>query len=259
MLDLDLSIVGLTPKEATVYRTLLELGTASVLAVARQANVVRPTTYVILESLAEKGLVSKATGAYAKKILFRAEPPECLESLLRRQARELEERREQLQRLLPDLRLLHLIGEERPRLRLFEGAEGLRCLQQEFIGVSRDSIVGMAPEDFLYRLFPQEEYNKEIRCVRTEARISSRHIYTSSAGVRYTQEEDTSLLRESRFVPPAQLPLRASISVHGPLLSIVSLHTKIIGVLIEHKDIADSFRAIFERMWLATEPPTPRG
>ena len=49
--------VGLTDKEAAVYLALLELGVASVLRIASKAGVKRPTAYITLAALREKGFV----------------------------------------------------------------------------------------------------------------------------------------------------------------------------------------------------------
>lgn len=247
----ELVELGLSEKEAKVYVALLELGKASAQAIARRASIVRPTAYVILESLARKGLASKATGSDAKKMLFQAEPPERLGQYLEQQQREAEDRQRHLLDLLPGLRSLHLSGEGRPRVRLFEGREGLMSLQREFVEVCREPIVGMAPEDEMYGLFPPDEYHRDIRGVRVSAGIPSRHIAISSRSAESAVEEDTELLRESRYLTPAELPIKSSFAVHGPLLSIVSFRGKIIGVLVEHPDIAESFRAIFDYVWAA--------
>lgn len=247
----ELVELGLSEKEAKVYVTLLELGKASAQAIARRATMVRPTTYVILDSLARKGLASKATGPDAKKMLFQAEAPERLGQYLEQQQRDAADRQRHLLDLLPSLRSLHLSGEGRPRVRLFEGKEGLRKLQQEFIAASTGEVVGMISDDAMYELFPREseEYEQNIRSVRVQAGIRSRHIYTSSRGLLYTKDQDRAALRESRLVPAAMLPLNASFAVHGPLLSVISFRNKIIGVLIEHPDIAASFKAVFECVW----------
>lgn len=248
-LERDLLAVGLAPKEATVYVAVLELGAASVQAIAQRAGIVRPTTYVILERLAKKGLVSKVTGPDAKKMLFSAEDPSRLERYVEQQEREVEQRRKQLVELIPELRSAYASGEEKPRVRLFEGKEGLRVLQEEFVKAGKGPIVGMAPEDELHNLFPEEDYNQAIRSLRVKAGIHSRHIYTSSRGRPCGPVVDTALLRESRYLSPERLPIKASFAVNGPLLSVVSFRNKIIGVLIEHEDIAASFRALFERIW----------
>jgi sugar-specific transcriptional regulator TrmB len=48
---------GLSQKEAAVYVACLRQGDGTVLQIARQANIKRPTTYVILEDLVTRGLV----------------------------------------------------------------------------------------------------------------------------------------------------------------------------------------------------------
>jgi predicted transcriptional regulator len=53
-----LKTAGLDEKEAQVYLGLLELGTASVQLIASKAGLKRPTTYLILDSLQAKGMVS---------------------------------------------------------------------------------------------------------------------------------------------------------------------------------------------------------
>ena len=55
----ELTNLGLKDKEASVYLSCLELGPSPVQPIARKAKVVRATTYVILESLMNMGLVTK--------------------------------------------------------------------------------------------------------------------------------------------------------------------------------------------------------
>lgn len=249
-LERDLIQIGLAPKEAKVYVVLLELGTASVQAIAQRAGVVRPTAYVVLDHLARKGLISKATGPDAKKMLFMVEEPERLERYVVEQQQEVERRRKDLERLVPELRSAYARGEERPRVRLFEGKEGLRHLQEEFIAAGRGPVVGVGSVDDLYALFPALEYHERIRSLRLRVGVKTRHVYTRAAGP-VPGEEDEKNLREGRYMPSDKLPIHGSFYVNGPVLSIVSLREKILGVLIEHSDIADSFRALFEVLWEA--------
>lgn len=249
-LERDLISIGLAPKEATVYLALLELGTASVQAIARRAGIVRPTTYVILERLARKSLVVKATGEDAKKMLFTAEDPSRLEQYLEQQEREVNRRRRQLTELVPELKSAYASGEEKPRVRLFEGKDGLRHLQQAFIRGGAGPICGTSPLDGVHVLLPDPEYQQDIVNVRVKAAIPTRLIYTTT-GPHITAEEDRALLRESRYVPPDKFPALAAFAAHGPLFSAVSFRGRILGTLIEHVEIADSFRGLFELAWEA--------
>src|ERR1035438_9680580 len=71
-----LNQIGLNVKEASVYLALLELGTATVHPIASKANIKRPTTYLILEDLQRKGMVSVIPRE--KKVMYTAESPEKL-------------------------------------------------------------------------------------------------------------------------------------------------------------------------------------
>src|SRR4051812_11252942 len=89
--------IGLTSKQALVYLALLELGSASVQSIAQKAGLKRPTTYLILDELQQKGVVSLVP---QKKSLFTAESPERLLSDIHR-------KEEVFKRFLPELLALH--------------------------------------------------------------------------------------------------------------------------------------------------------
>ena len=54
-----LKTIGLSDKESAVYMALLQLGQATAYAVAVKSGLKKPTTYIILDELIEKGLVLK--------------------------------------------------------------------------------------------------------------------------------------------------------------------------------------------------------
>lgn len=249
--------LGLAEKEAAVYIALLQLGQAPVQTIARKSGIVRPTAYVILDSLIQKGLCRK--GLIGKKTVFIASPPEDLDILIKKRERDAHEQRLRLHHLLPELRALYSLSEERPSIRLFEGKEGLKNLQREFVEISNEPIIGIDSLDAMEDLFPREskEFEDDIRNIRIKAKIKSRNIYVSSRGNHITAEDDKKALRESRFMSQEKLPISASFAIHGPLLSIVSFRKKIIGVLVEHADIANSAKAIFEQLWTVAEKNKP--
>lgn len=88
-----LKLIGLQPKQADVYLALLELGTATVNPIATKAGIKRPTTYLILDDLAKKGLVSVVPRE--KKVLYTAESPEKI-------AGDLNKKQEMLKRFMPN-------------------------------------------------------------------------------------------------------------------------------------------------------------
>src|SRR3989344_9484889 len=104
----ELQDIGLSEKEAKIYSAALELGAATADQLAKHSKIVRSTTYVQLESLMEKGLMS--TYEQGKKTFFAPESPELLKRFLAKQKENIGAKENDLASFLPDL------------LRLFEGA-----------------------------------------------------------------------------------------------------------------------------------------
>ena len=51
--------LGLNDKEANIYLALLQLGKSTATKIAKKSGLKRPTTYVIIEQLIDKGFVQK--------------------------------------------------------------------------------------------------------------------------------------------------------------------------------------------------------
>src|SRR3989344_5559030 len=69
-----LEVIGLNDKESAVYTALLQLGRASAYSIAVKSGLKKPTTYVVLDELIDKGLVVRVPRE--KKQLYIARSPE---------------------------------------------------------------------------------------------------------------------------------------------------------------------------------------
>lgn len=243
MLD-NLKKIGLSENEAKVYLALLELGSSVAQQVAQKAELKRPTTYVQLESLMKRGL----TTSFEKgtKTLFRAEDPEHLKQVLEKEKEEQKEKAEALNKVLPGLGNLYLSAGERPRVRFFEGIEGLKTIQDEFLKTKESLIKAITNTDDVLKLFPQHE--KSYIPKRVEKGIKSKIIYTSSQG-DFLKKTDTEMLRESKFVGYDEMPLSGDITIFGNKVKISATSKKPFGIIIESEEIAKSLGAMFDMLW----------
>ena len=73
-LEFKLKEIGMAEKEAKVFLASLELGSSAVQEIAKKADINRATTYVIIEKLMKKGLMSSVEKG--KKDFFQTEDPE---------------------------------------------------------------------------------------------------------------------------------------------------------------------------------------
>lgn len=246
----ELKKIGLSENEAKVYLALLEMGSATADEVAKKAGVKRPTTYVQLEALRKQGLVSsfekQVKKGGAEKTFFRAEDPEYLKKIADREKKKADERENILREALPELQKLFSFSGERPKVRFFEGVEGLKTAQEEFLKSGAREVLSIVSIDDVIKFFPShtEEYSSK----RSQKKISAKLIYTSSRG-HFLKKSDNDANRESRFIPKEKLSLSCDISVYENTVAIFALREKPIGVMVEDKDIANSIRAVFYLIW----------
>lgn len=104
--------------------------------------------------------------------------------------------------------------------------------------------------DAVYALFP--EHRGEYTERRVKKRIRGKSIYTSSRG-EIMKRNDETFLRESRYIPISKLPFSADITIFDNKVAIAALKGKVVGAVIEHKEIADSFKGLFELAWVLAD------
>lgn len=246
----ELKKIGLSENEAKVYLALLELGSATADEVAKKADVKRPTTYVQLEALMKQGLVSSferlVKKGGAEKTFFRAEDPEHLKKIAETGKKKAEERAVVLENALPELLKLFAFSGERPKVRFFEGVEGLKTAQDEFLKSDAEEVLSISSADDILRIFPAHTENHATR--RSKKGIRARLIYTTKKGA-FLKQSDKEANRESRFIPPEKFPFSCDLSIYGKTIAISALRERPAGVVIEDKEIANSLRAIFYLVW----------
>ena len=240
----DLINLGLSEKEAKVYLASLELGSSSVAQIAKESKVNRATTYVILEALAKMGLVGKIEED--KKTFYAASHPESLERIFEIQLKDINERRKSLEKILPDLRLVDNKKSGKPIIKFYEGREGsitsnYEIYSQKIDQNKQEPIRLIYPKDKAPIIFSKEEMEKA-RKVRLEKKIKSKVLCTSSGEVTSTEDGD-------RLKIPDKYKINADIDIYGEMVRIASLGKKLPSILIKDKDIAETFKSIFELAW----------
>lgn len=245
MID-QLQQLGLSEKEAKVYLASLELGSSAVQEIARKAGVNRPTTYVQIESLMKRGLMSSVTRG--KKRYFGAESPEQLIRLLETKEKEIKNKKEGFKKFLPELKTIFDLSEEKPKVRFFEGREGFKSMQRDVLLTETDTLEEFIPLDDAYKVFPPSPEDHRSKVDKKFKDIKRRIIYTSKKGDILPSGGN----EEVSFISPEEFPFNTEIVIYGPKVALLSYKGKLIGVIIENKEIANSLKSIFNLAWKAT-------
>ncbi|MEK7499520.1 MAG: helix-turn-helix domain-containing protein [Patescibacteria group bacterium] len=249
----ELTNLGLKDKEASVYLSCLELGPSPVQPIARKAKVVRATTYVILESLMNMGLVTKFKEG--KKTLFSAETPRQLLRLLEKQEEVIQEKQHDLDLILPQLQMLTKATGDKPSVRYFEGKEGLIAMRREIVMHSSagDRIYNFTPADHLTSVFPDSQ--DTFVSQRIAKRIFAKTLFTTTSELVKKRWLTINIneLNERRFISPEKFPVPAGMTLYQNHIAIGSFTGKLFGVVIESQQMVNMMRALFELAWEGAE------
>ena len=83
-----------------------------------------------------------------------------------------------------------------------------------------------------------------IKNERVKRKIYSRFIYTSQRGP--ILKTDKKALREVRFISPKRLAIKFDFVVFDDKVKLETFHGKLGGLIIQNKDIAQSFTNLFD-------------
>lgn len=244
MKDIKLLLQSLdySDKEIAVYLAVLSHGPAPVRKIGVVAGVNRGTTYDILRSLMEQGLVSYYH--QEKKQYFVAENPERLLAVIDHRAERLVETKRAIGAVLPQLSSMFSRAGEKPVVRYYEGLPGIRRILEDVLQTvaarsDRSYVVYSSANirDVLYRAFP--DFTKR----RIADGIAVRAIATDSSGEE-TALSERRWLRQEHGAPNYVL-------VYGTKTAFISVGTngEPRGVLIEDEGTSATQQLLFESLW----------
>ncbi len=242
---LELRKLGLSPAEARVYLTLVEVGSGLVSTIARKSGTARTNCYYTLKTLADKGLVSITNKGNRR--IYVAETPRKLVVAERQRLAVAES-------LVPSLIALEKTTSGlTPRMRYFEGISGITDVLMQSLESKTDLVVytnvGLLSEKFPEAL---HEY-----CARqSEKRLRMRVIspYSERAEhflAHYYPELYAREYLEVLYVNSREFSLASHVIIFDDKVSMISLgREENIGVTIESRAYADTSRAAFNLSWL---------
>lgn len=235
---------GLSEKEASVYLAMLELGPSSVQDIAKKAGVNRATTYVMLESLKRRGLMSSVDRG--KKTMFAAESPEHLLSTVTLEVRSVEEKKARLAASMPQFMALFNAIEDKPRVRYFEGEEGIRACREAQIQMSKP---GQLTRSFLHfdkQMVELAKVEQDKRLILTRGAYSGRGLYSIDPGL------ELPLLGknvEIRRIPQGVPPFKGQMDIFEDFLLLGVHQPRPMAVIIESEELAKLARSMFDLAW----------
>jgi len=227
---------GLNDKETTVYLATLKLGSSKVNEIAKEAKLIRETTYFVLGSLSGKGLVNHVIKQKVR--FFEASSPKKFLS-------NLNEREEMIKSVLSEMLEIEKLVTEKPSVELFEGKEGLKTVVDDFVDTKKPIFAFSCTQSFIEKLtyyFPQ--YIER----RAKAKIPIKVITEKTKLTVDMRAKDGVECREMRFVDK-KYQFKNAIFLFGDKIAILDLEKNMVGIVIKSKDVYKTFKTIFDIAW----------
>ncbi len=237
---------GLNDKEIAVYVTLIELGPSPVREIALKSKVNRGTTYDILKSLMDQGLVTyfnKESHQY-----FAAESPEKLISALEQRKLAIDEVKTQITDNLPSLQSVFSRGGGKPKMKLYEGVKGVRQIFEDVllsVAASENkqywiySSATSKERKLVYAAMP--DFNKK----RLAKKIKVQTISLGQGGELVGLDERKWLETSKENLKATHQIIYAGKVAH---LSLDDMENPM-GAVIENEAIFETQKAVFDFMW----------
>ena len=224
---------GLSEKEANIYLICLKTAKATANRISELSNYPRSTTYDILERLKNLGLVS--TCIVDNKANFIANSPKTLLVLL-------DEKKDSISRLLPQLENMHNQIGEKPQAEVFQGKKALIKIFDEILNNAKELLVmgsqGNALEKIGY-------HHEKFRMKRIDNQIKIKQILEDSKEAKAILQDK---LTEVKFLKAFDKS-KEGIFIYGEYVYHIIFQYEISAIKIKSKDHADTMKIIFNEMW----------
>jgi HTH-type transcriptional regulator, sugar sensing transcriptional regulator len=230
-MEQTLGELGLSDGETRVYIALLKLGPSPVSDIKSETRLHRTTIYDFVEKLLNKGLISYVIQNNVK--FFKAADPERLLYYVR-------EKEESVKQIMSELRQLSNIEKQDVKVEVYKGREGFKTVLNDILRTKKDMVLFGVDEREYKKRFPilmENFFAKE-----KEAGIKERILTSDAINFKYDKETlEYGQIPKKYFNPTPTI-------IYGNKV-MINIMEPFVCILIEQKELADSYRGHFEMLW----------
>ena len=239
-----LKSIGLTEGEIKVYLALLEIGSSSIGKIIKKSKISGSKTYEVLDRLIQKGLASFVVKNGVK--YFEASSPNKILDYLGEKEKQIEEEKISIQKIIPEL-LLKQSSSTKSEVKVFTGFEGLKTANEDIINTLKRGeewlSMGLTEQPESWEVY----FNKR-QLERVNKGIILKHLLNEKYQSLY-QKRKKLTFTEFRFLPKEfEMPTSTEI-YNNKVLIFILIKENPMAIMIERKEVAESFRIYFEHIW----------
>jgi len=244
-LEKTLQELGLKEKKASVYLTLLRIGSGTVTEIAALSGIKRSTCYDLLDDLISRGLVNQSYKGSRR--LFGAENPS---RFLENHQRE----KDKITEAMPHLQAFFQQSTQKPTVRYYEGIESIKRAEYEILDStsseyyyfgslsSMDSVIG-------------KEFLKDLVQERVKRGIWSNALRIKSMEINLPfMEANEKYLRRVRYLSYPVFGEIATMTITDKKLYISSSSKECYTLVVESPEFVNLMKVVWHSAWQAALP-----
>jgi HTH-type transcriptional regulator, sugar sensing transcriptional regulator len=235
--------IGFTKSETSTYLALLDLGTSTTGPIIKKAKIPQGKIYVILDKLLNKGIITHTIKSGIKH--FQAKDPQTLLSWFEELEKNIQNKKNKLLEILPELRLKYESTEYEKQVEIYEGFSGLKILYSLILEKGKTiQIIGSTtstPEQLETYLI---NWHKE----RIDKKIDLKLIY-SKERKKYAKNREKMNHTQVKYLNLPFSPSWTTIMEDYVITVTMTDMKNISCFLIKDKNVAKAQRDYFEIMW----------
>jgi sugar-specific transcriptional regulator TrmB len=246
---------GLTETETKIYLAGLENFALGVKELTHLTRINRPTIYHAIETLMQKGLVSKKSNG--NKLIFTMTAPERIENLLDEKMQKLEKQKADLKQLLPLLKSTTVKDPSKFIVSHYEGIEGVKLVIDDALYCKNKKWDIIAPIKNFFSEFDRD-YARYFIQMRRDHDITSRSLWEYKASQKNLTPPEIAE-RNPRILPAVMHGrFKTVICLYDDKVLYISSLQELAAVLIQSEELHDTMQAVFDGLWVKSSPIKPK-
>lgn len=238
-----LTALGLSDKEINLYLAALKYGPQSASTLARKTGIPRSTVNFVANELIQKGLFSKV--CKEKDHRFEALDPEFIENLLLEKQARIKKEITDFKEILPALSSFKNKNSTLPRMRYFEGYEGLCRMLDEFCSKD-ETVLYISGHNMMHPRIRKYVYDVYMP-ICNQHRNKNKIILNEGVKAHEYKEMAKKAYDEFIFVDSKKYPFTLTTAIYGNKVAFWSYDPQdMSGVILENQLIANNMRTVFK-------------
>lgn len=233
----NLKTLGLQQSEIRIYLYIMENGVSTPPQIAKGTGIARTNCYNVVESLKAKELIVEQE--LGKRRAYLARDPEAL-------FRSLEEKKEVVRQILPDLRALYTIQKNKPKIRFYEGFEQVKEIYHQSLSAKKILAIGSTQE---LSTIDAEFFTEYFTSLQKKGIVLDDILTHDSRDASTFGETILKGFYSVRLLPQDAPKIFTDILIWDNNIALITLRDPIFGTLLTNPLLAETFRTLHGLIW----------